>query len=293
MPYWDWDESPKPRLKAKNGIKAKSTRGDIGQKWWSQRFVKALEAIIDHNRLGRGRNYARSGQVMDLVIKPGKVTAKVQGSSYRPYNVTIELRPFEDDEWQALEKSLTEQALFAAKLLAGEMPQEIEDAFRKCRLSLFPDSRRSMDTDCSCPDSANPCKHIAATFYILAEQFDEDPFLIFLWRGRSKDKLIANLRLQRGQFKTEREPATTPEINSITINEAPLSQCLNDFWQLRNDMAQLHFQPQASKVSDALLRQLGRAPIDIAGQNLAEALQPIYQAMAQAAEHKALGKEED
>ena len=89
--------------------------------------------------------------------------------------------------------ALGRQALFVAKLLAGEMPQDIEPVFREVGLSLFPAKLGDLETDCSCPDWSNPCKHIAAAYYLLGEEFDRDPFLIFTLRGLGRDALLARL----------------------------------------------------------------------------------------------------
>ncbi len=125
------------------------------------------------------------------------VKAKVQGSMPKPYNVKIKLMPLSDAEWDKVTDAMASQAIFAAKLLAGEMPTNIEEAFSAAQLSLFPTKLDDLQTDCSCPDWANPCKHIAAVYYLLAERFDEDPFLIFKLRGRTKEQIIETLRARR------------------------------------------------------------------------------------------------
>src|SRR5712691_10614081 len=183
--------------RVEGGLKAKSERGAIGETWWSKRWVQALERLNLGARLTRGRSYARQGQVLSIDIEPGVVLAKVQGSAPRPYKVTIGLRPLSDQDWETVMETLASQALFAAKLLAGEMPPTIEEAFQAVNVPLFPTSTRDLMTDCSCPDYSNPCKHIAAVYYILAERFDEDPFLLFKLRGRAKDVIIETLRQKR------------------------------------------------------------------------------------------------
>jgi uncharacterized Zn finger protein len=295
MGYWrDWDDwgyyKPKPRRAAKDGIKAKSQRGQIGETWWSKRFITILESFNIGARLSRGRSYARSGQVMDLKISSGLTTSKVQGSAMTPYKVKIELEPLSDKDWTRVEEAMAGQAIFLAKLLAGEMPREIEDAFTACRLSLFPSSTRDLETDCSCPDWSNPCKHIAATYYILAEKFDEDPFLIFAWRGRTKEQLIERLRALRGSVAAEE--TSSSELEELISMEAalPLAQCLDSFWECGADFSPLHIQPQAAATPDALLKQLGPAPIEVKGRNLAELLIPAYQAMTAGAERKAFSE---
>jgi uncharacterized Zn finger protein len=295
MGYWDWGGYPKTRRRSvKNGIKAKSQRGDIGESWWSKRFVKVLESFNIGARLSRGRSYARSGQVIDLQIKSGLVAAKVQGSRSKPYNVRIEVEPISDQDWRRIEAEMAGQAIFMAKLLAGEMPREIEEAFSATRLSLFPAYQRELKTDCSCPDWSNPCKHIAAAYYILAEKFDEDPFLIFAWRGRAKDQLIEQLRELRGNMPVGAPTAVAPPMPAMPSAEfAPLEAGLENFWQMGGSLAELRVEPQAAQMPDAILRQFGPVSVEIFGKNLRELLTPAYQLITKAAERKALGIAED
>src|SRR5436190_10069880 len=190
--YWGGYERKAP-IDVKNGIKSKSERGDIGETWWSKRWINVLESLMDSGRLSRGRSYARKGQVISIDIQSGIVTSKVQGSDPTPYNVKIKLKPLSAPDWDKVTDAMAEQAIFAAKLLAGEMPTNIEDAFNAVNIALFPKASRDLDTKCSCPDSSNPCKHIAAVYYLLAEEFDRDPFLLVRLRGLSREELCARL----------------------------------------------------------------------------------------------------
>jgi uncharacterized Zn finger protein len=286
---WDfWRYKPTRRREAKGGIKAKSQRGKIGETWWSARFIKILESFDIASRLQRGRSYARTGQVMDINIKPGLVMAKVQGSRPKPYNIRIEIEPLTDKDWKRAEKAMSDQAIFMAKLLAGEMPNEIEKVFEACNLSLFPASKKDIKTDCSCPDWSNPCKHIAATYYILAEKFDEDPFLIFEWRGRTKKVLIEQLRALRGSLSARQESLQEQGLQIPVEEVSRLDQCLNNFWGVGAGFSELHIRPQAAEIPDALLRSLGPAPIEIGEKNLSELLLPAYKLIVQRAERKAL-----
>lgn len=200
--YW----SPaKPRAVA-DGIKARSKRGAIAQTWWSSRFIEVLEGIVVGGRLQRGRNYARKGQVMDLHTAAGVVTARVQGSRPRPYRVRIAITAFDKTQWARVERVLAGSASYAAALLAGEMPRDIEDAFTEADLSLFPADAADLSMDCSCPDYAVPCKHLAAVCYLLAESFDADPFAVLAWRGRDREDLLDNLAAHRDAADPDRPP---------------------------------------------------------------------------------------
>jgi SWIM zinc finger len=167
-----WEDWPPARpIRVDGGIRAKSKRGAIGEQWWSRRFIAVLESYGMSGRLARGRSYARAGQVLDFELSQGKVTARVQGSRVRPYQVRIGVLPLTTAQWRRVQDRLASQALFRAKLLAGEMPHEIEEVFAECGTPLFPRSPADLDMHCSCPDWEVPCKHLAAVCYVLAEDF--------------------------------------------------------------------------------------------------------------------------
>ena len=283
--WWEWEH--RPRRAARDGIRARSTRGEIGETWWSKRFIAALREVADASRLTRGRSYARSGQVMDLRVEPGMVTSKVQGSTARPYAVRIALTPFKDHEWARAEEALADQAIFLAALLAGEMPHEVEQVFAQAGLSLFPSRPEELRSDCSCPDWANPCKHVAATYYILAEAFDADPFLVLCWRGRPREERLARLRELRAAREEDAEPvAENADDAPAPVAEAPAA----DFWRAGGELASLTFSPRAPAVADAVLRQLGPLPPEAGGPDADRVLAEAYAAFTRAAEARAFGE---
>jgi uncharacterized Zn finger protein len=271
---------PTKRIETDQGIKARSKRGEFVKNWWAERWIKALEQLMDAGRLRRGRSYARSGQVLSSEEKQDGLLAKVQGSRPTPYKVTIKLQPLIEAQWQAVIDAFAERAIFTAQLLAGEMPQEIEEAFAAAGVSLFPDKRADLETMCTCPDSANPCKHVAATHYILGEQFDEDPFLLFRLRGRSQEQIIEALRARRsagegvqlaeeGVAYVMDEPAT------------PLEETLDHFWAMGQGVAQFPPNIKPPLTPRPVLKRLGQpAFVD---ENLEQLLGPAYDAMMNAA----------
>ena len=252
-----WPEH-RPRLPA-DGIKAKSQRGDFGASWWAKRWIGTLESFGYGSRLTRGRTYARGGAVLTIDVKPGQVSAKVQGSRRTPYSVAIKLSRLDDKQWARALDAIAEQAIFAAKLLAGEMPQTIEEAFAAAEVPLFPRSAADLATDCSCPDDANPCKHIAAVHYLLGERFDEDPFLLFELRGRSKAQVIQELSARRaeGAGATGEEAAPLPE------QAPPLAELLASFDEPGAELAELAPQIAAPELEAAILRRFGDPPAGI------------------------------
>jgi uncharacterized Zn finger protein len=261
---------PSRPLAASGGIKARSQRGAIGAQWWSRRFIDVLESFGMTGRLQRGRRYARAGQVLELEISSGYVTARVQGSRAAPYKVRIQVLPLTTSQWQRVEETLAGQALFRAKLLAGEMPAEIEDVFAGCGTPLFPRSDHDLDMRCSCPDWGVPCKHLAAVCYVLAERFDDDPFCMLAWRGRDREALLESLRRSRAAA-----PAQSGQV--IEVQAAPLADCLEGFWSPGLSAARLRGLPAVPAAApDLLLRMLEPPPIRVGGKDLPALLAPAY-----------------
>jgi len=291
-PYYDgyfYDYYQSSPIPVENGIKAKSQRGDIGETWWSKRWVRVLESFGIGSRLERGRNYARRGQVISIDVKPGIVKAKVQGSRPKPYNVTIKLQPISDQDWEKVANAMASQAVFAAKLLSGEMPKNIEEAFQEVKVSLFPTSHGELDTDCSCPDTANPCKHIAAVYYLLAERFDEDPFLIFKLRGRTKEEIMETLRKKRVEALSQEH---IPETKTVLVeNDATpsLEECLDTFWQAGENLDTFTVNLTTKRtVEKGILKRLGDAPFTVEGHNITHILSKAYDLVRANALKKAL-----
>lgn len=169
--------------------------------WWGQRFIAALEQFTDPARLGRGRSYARGGRILDYTLANGTVTARVRGSInpyfgvYKEpiYKTSITIKAITATNWTKVIRQIASRADLVTKLLMNEMPDTIEDAFTALDLHLLPHSQRDFETVCSCPDYANPCKHIAGVYYLLASALDHDPFVMFELRGLSRDDLRTEL----------------------------------------------------------------------------------------------------
>ncbi len=266
-----WYPPPSRPRAVEGGLKARSARGAIAQTWWSERFIEVLEGVGLGNRLQRGRRYARKGQVMSLDVDAGSATALVQGSRARPYRVRIGIAAFGKSEWAQAERALAGNAWYLARLLAGEMPDDIEDVFTGLGLSLFPSTAREFSLDCTCPDSAVPCKHVAATFYLLAESFDDDPFAILAWRGREREDLLANLQAARSDG--------LPAADRAERAGLALADCLDSYFAVQADV-RLPSPPNTP--ATALLDQLPDVAVTIRGVGLTDLLRPAYVAMQDA-----------
>jgi uncharacterized Zn finger protein len=284
--FWRRDHPSAP-LPVDGGLRARSRRGDIGETWWSRRFIAILESFGFGSRLDRGRNYARRGQVVDLEVRKGVVEARVQGSRARPYRVKLGVETLDEADWARAERAMAAKAVFAAKLLAGEMPRDIEETFAACRLSLFPTSAARLASSCTCPDLANPCKHVAAVFYLLAEAFDRDPFLVFTWRGRTREELLERLAALRRPARRDPEPAgPAPDAEA----EPSLEESLDRFWEAGPELEQVRVRPWAAEAPDAAIRRLGPIGVTVRGADLADLLAAACRTLAAAAQRRALGE---
>ncbi len=271
--YYEYYEPTTP-IETDEGIKARSKRGDFVKNWWSKRWIEALEKISDKNRLTRGRRYARKGQVLSLDESGFGIKAQVQGSRSKPYKVDISLEPFTARQWEKVINTLSERAIFTAQLLSGEMPQDIEEAFSAAGVSLFPDKRGGLETDCSCPDYSNPCKHVAAVHYILGEQFDEDPFLIFRLRGKSQEQIVEALN-ERNQAASEELVLAEERADYITAEPAvPLEETLDHFWDLGAPIEQFATAIREPQTRLSVLRRLGQPAF--MDETLSLILGPVY-----------------
>jgi uncharacterized Zn finger protein len=232
---------------------------------------------MDTGRLRRGRSYARKGQVLSLEEKLGAIQARVQGSRPSPYKVTFRISPLSSAQWEKAIDAMAGQAIFAAQLLAGEMPQQIEEAFAASGISLFPANASDLLTDCNCPDYSNPCKHIAAVHYILADRFDEDPFLLFRLRGRSQEQIMQGLRQRRaGGLAIE---SIESEVQEIIV---PLDQQLEHFWEMAAPLEPFPVSIHAPQIAAPLLKRLGD-PLFLPEVSLQSLLTPVYEAITRSA----------
>lgn len=272
-----WYDYPffKPSIprEAKGGIKSQSKRGTFGESWWARRWIAVLERFDIGARLGRGRSYARRGQVVSIEIDKGSVTAKVQGSRPKPYDIKLWVKTLSTADWQKLSKALSQKAIFVAKLLAGEMPADIEKVFQEARLSLFPERVKDLKTECSCPDWSNPCKHIAAVYYLLGEEFDRDPFLIFKLRGMNREEIVQMLNSNAKKTSAKK---VKPQGSGVPKSEDALPSDVSKFWNgspIPNDFFGEVSIPQ---VPAALPKRLGSFPFWRGKERFLDVMETIY-----------------
>lgn len=282
----DWYSSTPKKPPPEHGIRIKKA----GTTWWGQRWLEALEQVLgaDAGRLARGRTYARAGRAHDLHVEGGRVTAMVTGSRPTPYEVVIQLTQLDESAWSRAIDGMAQKARFSAALLAGEMPRTIDEVFRAADVPLFPHRRTDLETECSCPDWGDPCKHVAATYYVLGEALDRDPFLLFELRGKTKSQLKEALRAARSSTQPlAPDPGAEPEIPSVRLSKLKAK----DYDMPREALPSLHFDFDAPLAQGAVLRQLGTPAAWSSDSSPAEVFAPLLRAAADSARRIAMAEE--
>ena len=206
-----------------NGITAFGDEGLGQQPWWVEQWMELINGYRFKKRLERAWGYAREGNVTSIRFEGRRVHARVQGTGEDPYKVKLWLDVLNDEDWGYVLEALTQKARWSAQLLAGIMPSDIERAFAASGKRLFPFKLQEVRSECSCPDKANPCKHISAVYFLMGDRFSEDPFVLFQLRGRNRTKLLEDLAEQRREVLTKlAEQASADGDCSPTEETAPL-----------------------------------------------------------------------
>ena len=271
--------APSIPLPARGGIRAHSRIGEFATSWWGRRWIQTLESFQVRSRLNRGRSYARRGQVLHLEIANHKVSATVQGSTPIPYNVTIELRRIPTAQWRKVGKAMASKVAIAARLMAGVLPPEAEECFAEAGVALFPARDADLITSCDCLDFSNPCKHIAAVYYLLAEHFDRDPFMLFRLRGMEREQFVAMLAKgesapARGKLGEVSESEPAPAIPDLAANAEV-------FWRGRPFPDNLYGQVVLSGEPAPLARRLGSFPFWHGRRDFLEAMSDLSSGAAE------------
>jgi uncharacterized Zn finger protein len=192
------------------------------QPWWVVEWMELINSYRYKKRLERAWIYAREGNVLSIRFEGRRVQARVQGTEPEPYKLKLWLDVLNDEDWDFVLEALLQKARWTCQLLAGVMPDDIERAFAASGKRLFPFKLQEVRSECSCPDKANPCKHISAVYYLMGDRFSEDPFVLFQLRGRSRSQLLKELAERRRQrLQEQRANGEAPAALSPTVAPAP------------------------------------------------------------------------
>ncbi len=193
------------------------------QPWWVEQWMELINGYRFKKRLERAWGYAREGHVTSIRFEGRRVHARVQGTDETPYKVKLWLDVLNDEDWGYVLEALAQKARWSAQLLAGIMPADIERAFAASGKRLFPFKLQEVRSECTCPDKANPCKHISAVYFLMGDRFSEDPFVLFQLRGRNRARLLEDLAEYRRKAlanlakKTKSKKAGNPSGDSAPL----------------------------------------------------------------------------
>ncbi len=262
------------------------------RQWWAEQWLDLINSYRFKKRLERGWKYAREGNVLNIDFEGQTVKASVQGTDPKPYKVSLWMDTFTDEDWEYVVQNMAQRAIFSAKLLAGEMPANIEDVFAAAGLRLFPFSLSDVKSQCSCPDKANPCKHISAVYYLLGDRFSDDPFVLFQLRGRSKEQIIAALRQLRGTDAEENSAETGEKESVSAVQKYPLK--MEHFWEYHEQLEPSLVVIAPPPSSETVLDVLGQIPVEPAAtaQAVMKYWNAVYKNISQEAVLAALNREE-
>ena len=197
-----------------------------GRTWWGEQWLKALDRIDFSNRIPRGRSYANKGMVDSVIINENMIGAKVKGSRPKPYDITIVVPPFFDQEKKVFIEMIKNNPLIVSQLLNRQLPKELLDIAEQNNVKIFPQSWQDIKLNCSCPDWAVPCKHLAAVIYIIANEIDQNPFLVFTLHRFDLINELSMHRLLLHELHTENifsihDCIATKKINTAKSSKIP------------------------------------------------------------------------
>jgi uncharacterized Zn finger protein len=254
----------RPR-KVRSGIRLKlDLEAPEGAGHAAGRVLRLLELSAAPAAREEGLNYGRLGQTRKLTVEPGAVTASIQGRAERAYEVRISLEAFGSEQWDQVADALNEQPRFAARLLSGEVPPDIEALFEPLELTLFPRAQQDVQVSCSCREKEPWCKHVCCLALLLAEKLSTEPTLIFRLRGADLEDLVERTRQRRLMAGADQRPAPVyvPRVPGASDAQAtPLEDSLEGFWRSPRP-AEVDLSLRAPEVSHPLLRRLGQSPFE-------------------------------
>jgi uncharacterized Zn finger protein len=232
-------------------------RNEFGSNWWSKKWNSAISSFTMSSRIDKGREYARAGNVLSIEVFKGEIQAEVQGNSSEPYEVNMEIDSFTKEQWEKIMKIMAQKAIFCAMILNGEMPENIEEAFKEAGVSLFPKKQIHLITQCSCMDTANPCKHIAAVHYMLGLEFDKDPFVILKLRGMAKGEFLKALRILRSGDEGEKIKRRAKRLRKSKKTIEDLRMEFEKFSGMDEEVLNMTFSYVTPEVEHGIIKTLG------------------------------------
>ncbi|MEO1583060.1 MAG: hypothetical protein AAFR96_00630 [Planctomycetota bacterium] len=282
-------ERTKNPRRVRGGHKIASTER-ASESWAGQRWLRLIESGVEPAVQAEALEYATLGQTRTLGFEPGRIIASVQGRAPRAYTVEIAIEPFSPELWDRILATMADQAKYAAKLLAGELPANIEELFAPLGVTLYPAELSDLTPACVCDeakeDPGSWCKHAACVGLLTADRLAENPWLIFTLRGLDKDDLLERLRHSRllPAAPDGSAPVYAPHVGAVeALAKSPIDGSLEQFWDIRGTLEHLQLAPEKPQVSHPLLRRLGQSPFEGSSFPLVGLLATCYDVISDAA----------
>jgi len=258
-------------------------RKSYGNTYWGKEWLNSLTQIDYSNRLPRGRTYANKGAAGDIRIEGNRIMAKVQGSRRRPYDISVTVNNFTHSEKAKIIQLVTDNPIYLSKLLNRELPSQLDEACQRVGIHIFPKSWNDMNGQCSCPDWAVPCKHLASVLYLIANEIDKNPFLVFELHGFDLFKGLEGVGYTIGEQKEIYVPHISDLQTAYAFDETPFE------WQ-DAIFQNLDFS-NIPNCREQLLTLLGNKPVFYPSGDFKSVLEKGYQSVAKYLTKKAKKKE--
>ncbi len=254
----------------------------------AKRFLAILAPMGSPESWIEGMDYAAKGQLRSLTLEPGKIVAAVQGRRFRAYRTIIATNPLSTAQWDSAIRIMVEQALFSAKLLAGEWPPNTEETLASAGIEILPASPTQWQAQCDCDEPSSWCKHACAVAYLVADAIDTDPLCLFTIRGMASDDLLERIRQWReaGSGPDEARPRSGVARRAFPGADAaaqPLEACLDRFWDAGSEFMLVETPIRRPEVRHPLLRRLGPSPFEEGKFPLVGLLATCYETISESA----------
>ena len=291
-------ERTKNPRRVRGGHRMPSTER-ASESWAGQRWLRLIESGVEPSVQAEALEYASLGQTRTIGFEAGAIVAGVQGRAPKAYRVEIKLVPFSPELWDTILATMADQAKYAAKLLAGELPTNIEELFAPLGVHLYPPETSELQPSCTCDEAKQApgswCKHATCAGLLTADRLAENPWLVFTLRGLDKDELLERLRQSRllPAAPDGSAPVYAPHVAAVdALTIPPLEDSLEHFWEFRGTLEHLQLTPEKPQVSHPLLRRLGQSPFEGSSFPLVGLLATCYDVISESVLNEAADSDE-
>jgi uncharacterized Zn finger protein len=293
-----------------NDIRRSGTRSQAGAAWWVERWRawgEKMGLMPETDRETSPRAGLTGGRIKRLEVGHGVVSAVVQTRSQTTCQIEIRIAPWSEAQWLAALEAMSDQAVYAAQLLAGELPPELDAALTEAGAPLLPAHQREVTVTCDGAGcEGGPCVHTATVLTQLGEALTDDPWLLLRMRGRDQTQVLAALRKARTQTNegagTSPQAASSPGSSRFHRNPAeaaaqeevpPLEGQMEQYWGVSKALEGYRPHLNEPKVDAVLLRRLGPLPFSDAEGHVYEELTSIYRQVSREALRRAFAPDDE